>query len=476
MVSAGPPGPSARHRRATVECVALARGSAVWARRGVLAAVLIGAALVPGRVASAPAARCTGAGCQRQVAAIKWTRPLPGSWSAQSDALGTVLSQGEAYAGVGSGVAAVGYGLTVVAYQLSTGQPLWATTLTGFPPGSAVVSVRAWTGVLTAGVAIPAALPTGTGGGPSHRDEVVLSATDGTQLRSYPAAIYGGAVAASPARTVIVGSRAVTSYVNATGRVAWRRPTGRVPQAWRVDGQNLLVAEARGGYTGTAPVTALRRINLATGALAVLRPSGRAFDGTLSGAVGDAVLFSGADGLTAYSATDGRLLWQRPGAVPQAVDTVRQILYVASGDALIGVDPLTGDKVTRSASPGAAGLYTVSAGVALGLDEGALGDAWGYDLARKRVLWTTRPIPWPHFFVDLSGIGGSADQSGSTVVLASCAHVGVAASAAQAPPCTKPELVAIAPVQRPAARTVSGSPVTDSTGPARTRARSTRAS
>ena len=59
--------------------------------------------------------------------------------------------------------------------------------------------------------------------------------------------------------------------------------------------------------------------------------------------------------------------------------------------------------------PGSSGLYGVRGGVALGLDQGPDGDAWGYDVARQRVVWTTPRLPWPHYFVDLSGIGGSAD-------------------------------------------------------------------
>jgi hypothetical protein len=404
----------------------------------VLALVLVAAAVAPGEASRAPAARCSRSACARQVAAIRWTRPLPGAWAAQSDALGTVLSQGEAYAAAGSGVAAVGYGLTVVAYQLTTGKARWATTLTGFPLGAAIVSVRAWPGVVTAGVSIPA-----EGAASARREEVVLSTVSGQRAGTYPAAPYGGAVWATRDRTVIVGSQAVTSYT-ASGRVAWRRATGAVAQAWRVAGDSLLVTVDRAGFLGSAPVTALRRISLTTGAEKVLRPAGGSYAGTLSGAVGGTVLFSGSAGLTAYSAADGRELWQRPHAVLQAVDAQRQTLYVANGNALIGLDPRTQKVVTRSASPGAAGLYTVSAGIALGLDEGAEGDAWGYDLARKQVIWTTRAIPWPHFFVDLSGLGGSSDKTGGTVILASCAHVGVAAGNG-APPCTRPELVAIGP-------------------------------
>jgi hypothetical protein len=402
--------------------------------------VLIGAAVIPGRASSVPARHCTGARCHAQAGTIRWARPLPGSWSAQGGALGTVLSQGEAYAAAGDGVAAVGFGLTVTAYGLGGGAPLWTAVLSGFPAGSAIVSVRAWPGVVTAGVSIPAAR-----NGVGRRTEVVLSAGNGRRLGAHPAAAYGGAVAASRASTVIVGTRSVARYSNRSGRVIWRRRTGAVAQAWRVDGDDLFVTVAAGGYLRASPVTALRRIDLRTGAQALLRPAARSFAGNLSGVIGGAVFFAGPHVLTAYSAIDGRQLWQRPGVAPEVVDVIQQTLYMASGRTLVGLDPATGKPVTSAARPGAAGLYAVSGGVALGLDQGALGDAWGYDLARNRVVWTARHVPWPHFFVDLSGIGGSADPSGNTIVLASCARLGTAKTPGAASDCLRPELVAIGP-------------------------------
>ncbi|HEY1616236.1 MAG TPA: PQQ-binding-like beta-propeller repeat protein, partial [Streptosporangiaceae bacterium] len=401
------------------------RGSGVWARRGTLAAVLVVAALAPGRVAGMVASRCTQPSCHRAAVAVRWSRPLPGNWTADGGALGTVLRRGEAYTAAGGGVAAVGFGVTVAAFGLGTGQPLWTAVLAGYPAGAQIVSMRAWPGVITAGVSVP-----DSGGTVTHRDEVVLSDATGVRLRSYPAAVYGGAVQASKSRTVIVGSTAVTAYANRTGKVIWRRGTGKVPQNWRVSGGTLYVAESAGGYLGAAPVTAVRRISLRTGAQRVLRPPGHAFAGTLAGAASGAMLFTGQAGLAAYSDTDGRLLWHRAGALLEAVDSAQQTLYVTSGSALTGIDPATGKVVTQAATGGAVGLYAVAGGVALGLDEGALGDAWGYDLATKRVTWTTRAVPWPHFFVDLSGIGGSVDSADGMIVLASCAQLGTAASGA----------------------------------------------
>lgn len=419
----------------------VARGSAMWARRGILAVVLIGAAVVPGRAGSAASRSCAAPHCARPVGTVRWSRVLPGSWVARSGTQGTVLTAGQAYAGVGGGMAAVGFGDTVAAYRLSDGRPLWTASLADFPAGSAVVSVRAWDGVVTAGVSVP-----GTDGGAGHRDEVVLAGATGQRIRVYHAAPYGGAVLADAAGAVIVGTTAVTSYDNATGRVRWRVPTGPVPQAWRVAGSDLFVTIAKDGYLGTAPVTGLLRIDLRTGDPAVLHLAARQpFDGGLSGAIGGAVFFSGPDGLHAYSGTDGRLLWHRPGVVLEAADAVRPTVYVAGRNSLVGLDPLTGKVVTSAATLGAAGLYAVSDGVALGLDEGALGDAWGYRLTARRVIWTAKDVPWPHFFVDLSGVGGSVAPDGSSVVLASCARLGPTGAGGAAAPCLRPELVAVGP-------------------------------
>ena len=87
----------------------------------------------------------------------------------------------------------------------------------------------------------------------------------------------------------------------------------------------------------------------------------------------------------------------------------------------------------------AAGLYAIRQGVALGLDQGALGVAWGYDMQTRRVVWTSGALPWPHFFVDSSGLGGSAGQDSSVTLVAICAAEGGGVPAA----CAHPELTAI---------------------------------
>jgi len=79
----------------------------------------------------------------------------------------------------------------------------------------------------------------------------------------------------------------------------------------------------------------------------------------------------------------------------------------------------------------------------LGIDHGALGKAWGYDIAAQQVLWTSRPLPWPHYFVDLSGIGGSAPPGQDAVLLAICGRVTARAAGTAVPRCARPELAVL---------------------------------
>ena len=158
-----------------------------------------------------------------------------------------------------------------------------------------------------------------------------------------------------------------------------------------------------------------------------MRPlEGLSFDGTLSTALDGVVLFSSAAGVTAYSGTTGAWLWSVPGAVPESTDRRPRLIYLTEGSNLVGVDPLTGRvKATASGSAvnGSAGVYVVKDGVALGLDQGGNGDAWGYDLAVQRVTLAAAGLPWPHYFVDLGGVGGSADPASDLVIIAACTQL-----------------------------------------------------
>jgi len=419
-------------------------GSLTWIRRLSFAAVLLVVAVAPGPAAGSRSQPCSGPhrpgqpGCG-PAGTVRWARLLPGAWIAQNGLLGTTPARGQAYAALGDQVAAIGSGLAVSAFAARSGQPLWTADLAGFPAGSAIVSIRVWPGVVTAGVGLPTA--TGT----AAREEVVLAAATGRRISAYPAAPFGGAVAADASATVIVGAHAVTRYANRTGDVRWSRPTGPAAQAWQEDGDNLYVTVAAGGYLGTAPVTALRRINLSTGTERLVRPPGQAFDGTLSLAFDGVVLFAAARGVTAYDGGTGARLWHRRVALPEGVDAVGRRLYLLVGNALVGVNPRTGSKLARvrGATAASAGLYGVRNGAVLGIDHGALGKAWGYNVATQRVLWTSTPLPWPHYFVDPSGIGGSTSPTLAGLLLAICAQLGPQPVPGAAQPCLRPELTAV---------------------------------
>jgi PQQ-like domain len=464
--------------------VKVTQGWQTWVRRLSFAAVLLVAAITPGMAAGGSSQLCQQTRCE-SAGTIRWIRPMTGLWTVQNGEVGTTPVDGQAYAALGSQIAAVGAGLTVSAYQAGTGQRLWTTALTGFPPGSAITAVRVWPGVVTVGVVPPvppgpsvstapapggAAAPGGhpagrghatatgdgqagagrpaTSGGTAHsggppRSEVVLRATTGRKIRAYPAAQFGGAVAASPATTVVVGPRAVTSYTNHTGAVRWSRPTGTVPQAWQVSGGELYMAVASGGYLSSAPVTALREIDLRTGAQHVVRSHGPSFLGALSLAYQGVVVFSSPRWARGYSATTGLELWHYPSALPDTVDAVAGRLYLISGNTLIGVNPQTGSTLARASAASSSGLYGIREGAVLGIDHGALGKAWGYGIAVKQVLWTSRSLPWPHYFVDLSGIGGSAPPDQDAVLLAICAQVAAQTADTTVPRCTRPELAVL---------------------------------
>jgi len=404
------------------------RVPAGWVSRGVLAAVLLAVVLFPvtNQASVQQPAACRG--CRAQSAtAQRWTARLSGDWGVGAGATGTVPASGQAYVAAGGGIAAVGDGLTVTAYRLRDGARLWQATVSA-PPGSSISSVRAWPGVITAGVVAP---------GGKTRTEVVLDSATGAAVQQYPAAVFGGAVAASAATTVVVGTAGVTSYDNATGKVRWQRKTG-AGQSWRADGDLLYVAESAGGYLGSAPVTSLRVINLGSGAERTLRsPPGHTFSGTLALAADGVVLFTSAAGVTAYSGSTGGMLWSVTSAVPEGADASAQLVYLTvAGGALIGVDPLTGS--VRGTVPGAtagasAGIYVVRGKVALGLDSGQGGEAWGYSMAAARVIWTAPGLPWPHYFSDLSGLGGSSDASGTAVLVAVCAKRAAASSTPATP-------------------------------------------
>jgi len=376
---------------------------------------------------------CHGCAAAQPAITQRWTAALPGRWLADG-AGGTVPATGQAYLAVGGGVAVLGDGLTVTGFALGDGRRLWQVTLPA-PAGASIMSVRAWPGAVTVGI---------LAAGGRIRTEAVLDAATGAELRQYHAATFGGAVAASLTTTVVIGLKGVTSYDNANGSARWYQPTGQ-NSSWRVAGQTLYVAEAAGGYLGSSPVTALKIINLKSGMERTLdSPVGHRFSGTLAIADDGMVLFASASGVTAYSGSTADLLWSKAGVVPEGTDPIAGLVYLTSADTtLTGVDPLTGQVKTSlsdAAGDGVESMYVVRDGMALGLDSGASGVAWGYDLAAGRVTGTSPALPWPHYFSDLSGLGGSAAISGDSdvVVVAACPHL-----AATPGGCADPELAAL---------------------------------
>jgi len=425
----------------------LRRLAAAPARRVALGLVLAAAVVLPGIAGPAGDRSCHGAQCPaREV--VRWSKPLTGSWIAENGIEGTVPAQGQAYAAMGHGLAVIGTGLSVSAFDAATGIPRWTVALTGLPIGSVIASVRAWPGVVTVGVSMANAIGGVEGSAP--REEIVLTGSSGRQLHAYPSAASGGAVSASKRRTVVVGPTAVTSYSNATGKAVWRVPTGRPEQAWRVSGRDLYITVSAEGEIGTAPVTAVRQIDLRSGDERLIQPPSGSFDGTLAAVTDGELVFSGPGGLSMYQMASGRLTGQRADATLEGPDPADQILYVEVNDGLVGIDPVTGQNEPGMRVPGPPGTYGVLGGVALGLDAESGGDAWGYSIADRRVIWTVKSLPWPHYFVDLSGLGGSADQASGLVLLLTCGRTGSSVpgsllAGVTAVTCLRPRLVVIGP-------------------------------
>lgn len=399
--------------------------------RVVLAAVLLAVIVVPlpgsGSGGGPPqSARAV----PRQRSAENWAVRLPGRWAMAAG--GTVPLGGQAYVAAGEGLAVVGDGRTVSAYRLSGGAPAWRRSLPG-PEGSRIVSVRAWTRVVTVGVESPDG---------RSRTEEVLGAGTGKVLGSHTAAPFGGAVAATPRATAVIGGTAVTSYDNGTGRVRWRRRLAG--GTWRADGTTLYVAR----QDRSGAVTGLQVLDLNSGTERIIAsPPRHPFPGTLAAAADGTVLFTSASGVTAYSGWTGGRLWAAAGAVPEGSDPEAGLIYLTARDgSLTGVAPVTGKAVTSvpgSAATGSAGMYVVRGGVVLGLDTGPGGEAWGFGVAERRVTWTVPDLPWPHYFSDLSGIGGSAAMSSAAVLVTACpSSRRVRPAVAPAPRlCADPELV-----------------------------------
>ena len=131
------------------------------------------------------------------------------------------------------------------------------------------------------------------------------------------------------------------------------------------------------------------------------------------------------------------------------------------------MNPITG-QVTATASGsevyGSAGLYAVRDGVALGLDQGPNGDAWGYDISAQRVTLSAAGLGWPHYFVDLSGVGGSADPASDLVVIAACTQLAPSTPVSASPSATPSASPSATPSASPSATPSASPSATSSAG------------
>ena len=85
----------------------------------------------------------------------------------------------------------------------------------------------------------------------------------------------------------------------------------------------------------------------------------------------------------------------RPSSCPRARREQRRIGERVVHDGISGVNELFPSyrdeaRITGANGSGSAGVYGVRNGVALGLDQGQAGEAWGYDVAAQRVVWNRR--------------------------------------------------------------------------------------
>ena len=96
----------------------MARGSSAWVRRGLLAAVLVGAAIIPGYAAgsASPAVRRP---ALRAPGHDPLDPPAARVMGRRGGIGGTVPAAGQAYVSAGAQVAAVGFGMTVYAFDVA---------------------------------------------------------------------------------------------------------------------------------------------------------------------------------------------------------------------------------------------------------------------------------------------------------------------------------------------------------------------
>ena len=109
-------------------------------------------------------------------------------------------------------------------------------------------------------------------------------------------------------------------------------------------------------------------------------------DGAVTAVIGRALVLSSSSGLSMYSVASGYLTGQRLRAVAEWADPVRNVLYADIAGVLTGIDPATERNKPDEGAAIPGGVYGVHAGVALGLNPGDQGAAWGYSVAKRRVI------------------------------------------------------------------------------------------
>src|SRR5215471_19778948 len=87
--------------KARSEVVKVTQRWPTWVRRLAFTAVLVLAAAAPGMAATWSSFQCQDSGCEK-AGTLRWTRPLPGSWTVQNGITGITPATGQAYGALGA--------------------------------------------------------------------------------------------------------------------------------------------------------------------------------------------------------------------------------------------------------------------------------------------------------------------------------------------------------------------------------------
>ena len=401
------------------------------------------AALGAGR---GPARRGPGAlpdaGCGRRAARGRLPGRLPGpgpcpAWSggrprcrgrgtSVPGLTGTVPASGLAYASVGDGVAAVGVGLTVYGYS-SRDRRAGVAGHADRLPGRCRHRVRAHlAGRGNRGRLLPARGQPGAPSAPRWSSPMRRARPD----RDRP--VPGGHVRRGGRRAARIHRRrrrhrgdelrqrdgaCPLAAAHRPGRagVAYRRQLalrGRISRRVRGLGPGHRAAPDRPGHGGRAHRPAARGPLVRRHAQHRLRRRG-------------AVLLGGrGDRVRRHHRSPAVV--QPPGPCRKAPTTVR-------AGSTSPRDPTWSASTRKPAgsrrppqaprSTGRPGCTWSGAAWRSGSTRAGTGMPGAYDLAVQRVTLAAAGLPWPHYFVDLGGVGGSADPASDLVIIAACTQL-----------------------------------------------------